>query len=264
MESLDFAEFCGNVKKEGYDGIEMSFPMESISPEERDRRAFLVRDNGLKLIAQHWETFEPDLDKHLAEYEKRLRNLAAVKPDFISSQTGRDWFRFEENLEIIALADSIAEETGLKITHETHRSKMLFAAHITRHFLEKLPDLRLTLDISHWCTVAETLLEDQEDAVALALSRTDHIHARVGFAESPQVPDPSAPEWEEVLNRHLGWWDEVLHQAAASGRDTFTITNEFGPYPYMIHTPYENRPIADQWQINRDMKDRLRERYKSL
>lgn len=253
-----FEEFCKDVKDAGYDGVEMPFPL---AGKERDSLVGVLKDSGLKLIAQHWETFEPDFENHKTEYELRLRNLIKTEPEFISSQTGRDWFSFEQNLEILALAASVAEESGIRITHETHRSKMLFAAHITRAFLEKLPDLRLTLDISHWCNVAETLLEDQEDAVALALSRADHIHARVGFAESPQVPDPSAPEWEEVLNRHLSWWDEVVRQSAEKGRDTFTITNEFGPYPYMIHTPFENKPIADQWKINKDMKDLLSKRY---
>ncbi|GAB1483119.1 hypothetical protein MASR2M78_19350 [Treponema sp.] len=50
---------------------------------------------------------------------------------------------------------------------------------------------------SRWCTVAESYLEDQKEAVDAALSRTDHIHARVGFPEGPQVGDPAAPEWEE-------------------------------------------------------------------
>lgn len=253
-----FEEFCQDAKNAGYDGVEMPF---SLVDKERDSQIRILKDSGLKLISQHWETFEPDFEKHKTEYEMRLRNLVKTEPEFISSQTGRDWFSFEKNLELLALAASVAEESGVKITHETHRGKMMFAAHIARLFLEKLPALRLTLDISHWCNVAETLLHDQEDAVALALSRTDHIHARVGFPESPQVPDPAAPEWEEALNRHLGWWDEVIRQASEEGREILTITNEFGPYPYMIHTPYENKPIADQWQINIYMKDLLKKRY---
>jgi hypothetical protein len=54
---------------------------------------------------------------------------------------------------------------------------MLFAAHITRQFIEKNPALKLTLDISHWCNVHESLLADQKETVDLALSRVGHIHS---------------------------------------------------------------------------------------
>ncbi len=30
--------------------------------------------------------------------------------------------------------------------HETHRSRMLFAAPVARHFMEAVPDLRITFD----------------------------------------------------------------------------------------------------------------------
>ena len=71
---------------------------------------------------------------------------------------------------------------------------ILFAAHIARQFIEKIPELRLTLDISHWTCVAGSLLYDQEETVLKALERTDHIHSRVGLKNGPQIPDHRAPD----------------------------------------------------------------------
>ena len=34
--------------------------------------------------------------------------------------------------------------------------------------LEKMPEIRITLDISHWCNVAGSFLQDQQKAVDLA------------------------------------------------------------------------------------------------
>lgn len=34
---------------------------------------------------------------------------------------------------------------------------------------------------AHWVAVAESFLEDQSEAVKLAIERADHIHARVGY-----------------------------------------------------------------------------------
>ncbi len=75
----------------------------------------------------------------------------------------------------------------------------MYAAHVTKQYIEKYPELKLTLDISHWCNVHESLLQDQQDTVNKALDRTEHIHARIGHQEGPQVNDPRAPEWDEVV-----------------------------------------------------------------
>jgi sugar phosphate isomerase/epimerase len=258
-DQISFDDFISNVSAAGYDGVEMPFPIEE--PEERERRAAALKAAGLKLIAQHWETETGDPEAHADEYEKRLRNLAAADPEFISSQTGRDFFEFEDGLAILARAAKVSEETGTTITHETHRSKLTFAAHITRRFLEKLPKMRLTLDVSHWFCVHERFLADQEDALALAISRTDHIHARIGHDQGSQVTDFRMPEWKGALERHLSVWDRIIERARNEGREKFTVTPEFGPSPYMLCAPGTDKPMAVQWDMNVDMMNLLRDRW---
>ena len=104
------------------------------------------------------------------------------------------------------------------------------------------------------------MLTDQADTVQLALQRTAHIHARVGHPEGPQVNDPRAPEWEKIVARHLGWWDEVIKRQKANGKTT-TILTEFGPPDYMPTEPYTRKPLADQWAVNVYMMQLLRKRY---
>ena len=130
----DFRTFCSDVIEAGYDGVELPFPMEK---DIREAMADELRSRDLKFIAQHWETFEPDFSKHKEEFESRLYTLADTNPEFISSQTGRDWFSFDQNFELLELADKVSERTGATILHETHRGKMLFAAHVAMEFLRK-------------------------------------------------------------------------------------------------------------------------------
>ena len=52
--------------------------------------------------------------------------------------------------------------------------------------------------------VHESGLEDQAENLELAIAHADYIHARVGYAEGPQIPDPRAPEWQHAVERHLG------------------------------------------------------------
>jgi sugar phosphate isomerase/epimerase len=255
--TLPFDDFCRRVKDTGYDGVEMALPFE-----ERDKQAQLnsLAKHGLALIGQYWQSHERDPDEHARNYEKYLRNLLAGKPVLINCQTGKDYFTFAQNQRLFELAARLAAESGVRILHETHRGKALFAAHITRDYLAKLPNLRLTLDISHWCNVHESLLADQAEAVGLALERTDHLHSRVGHPEGPQVNDPRAPEWKDALDAHLGWWDKVVAAHQKSGAP-LTITTEFGPTTYMPALPYTQQPVADQFGINAHMMALLKKRY---
>jgi sugar phosphate isomerase/epimerase len=255
--TLPFATFCQNVKGAGYDGVEMALPLEA---NESQKIVATLKEYKLELIGQYWQSFESDLDEHSQNYEKYLRNLIAAQPVFINCQTGKDFFTVNQNKHLFDLASRISEDTGVKIIHETHRGKSLFAAHIAQDYLTKLPDLRICLDISHWCNVHESMLENQTEAVDLAISRADHIHSRVGHPEGPQVNDPRAPEWEDTLNTHLGWWDKIVEKHRANGTQ-LTITTEFGPATYMPVMPYTQLPIGNQWEINVFMMNLLKNRY---
>ena len=258
-ENLDMNSFLTKVKGAGYDGVEMALPFDAVQREEVLR---LIKQSGLQLIAQHWETSSVDYEIHRKEYRQRLLNLANSKPLFINSQTGKDFFTFEQNAGLIQIAREVSSEYKIKIIHETHRGKFSFAAHITSQFLQKIPDLRLGLDLSHWCNVAESWMDNQPEALDLALTRTDHIHARVGFPEGPQVPDPRVPEWKDALDKHVSWWTRVIDQRKKEGWEIFTITPEFGPYPYMTILPFSKIPIADQWDVNLFMMDYLKTEFK--
>ncbi|MFD1139507.1 sugar phosphate isomerase/epimerase family protein [Larkinella insperata] len=257
--TLPFDPFCQNVKAAGYDGVEMALPFEEAA---RSLILDTLAKYGLQWIGQYWQSLEADPDEHAQNYEMYLRHLCAARPLFINCQTGKDFFTFEQNKRLFDLADRIAAETGVKIVHETHRGKAFFAAHITREYLQQLPAVRLALDISHWCNVHESLLENQVEAVRLALSRTDHLHSRVGHPEGPQVNDPRAPEWAETLNAHLAWWDVVVAEHRQKGVPV-TITTEFGPAPYMPLLPHTQMPIASQWEINVYMMNLLKDRYQN-
>ena len=244
---IDFNLFLTDVKNAGYDGVEMSLP-----PDQNEKASILaaISNHDLLFIAQHWETSDIDFEKHKTEYRSRLVNLATANPMFINSQTGKDFFTFEQNAALIQIAAEVSEQCKVKIIHETHRGKFSFAAHITADYLTRLPGLRLGLDISHWCNVAESYLHDQQPAVDLAISRADHIHARVGYPEGPQVPDPRVPEWKESVDIHIGWWKRIVENNRKAGLPIFTITTEFGPFPYMTSMPFTQQPISNQWDIN--------------
>jgi sugar phosphate isomerase/epimerase len=258
-ENLGWTDFCRQVRDAGYDGVETSLPLNDRRGTEEALSALAAE--GLGLIAQHWETADPDFDRHRAEYRSRMEWLAAAKPAFINSQTGRDWFSPEWNRALIAEAREVSARTSVPILHETHRGKFSFCAAVAATYLRDDPRLRISADFSHWCVVSESLLADQQASLDIAIARADHLHARVGYAEGPQVSDPRAPEWRDALEAHLVWWDRIVERRRGEGAAVFTVTPEFGPAPYMPAIPCTGEPVADQWAVNLHMMDLLRCRW---
>ncbi len=254
-EALSWDLFCKKVKDEGYDGIEYGIPRTD-TEKELDAIWNTAERFGLSIIAQHYDTYEAEFSKHFDLYNSWLQKIRSYPVVKINSQTGKDFFSFDQNKKLIDAASAL----GLNIVHETHRNKFAFAAHIAKEYLEKTPELRITLDISHWVCVAESYLEDQPEAVKIALARTEHLHARVGYPEGPQVPDPQNANWQVALNIHLAWWDKIYERKQKEG-SVLTITPEFGPFPYMVHVPSTGKPVCDQWETNTYMMNLLTKRY---
>ena len=260
-DNITWDDFCKKVKAAGYDGVETPVPFDDA---ERSEIIAALKKYELLLIGQYFQSFEKDFDEHKKSFKRHMEYLAALKPLFIDSQTGKDYFTAEQNSELFGIATEITKQTGVVIAHETHRNKALFAAHITKDLLIRNHDIVITADFSHWCNVSESLLEQQQEAVDMAIGRTIHIHARVGHAESAQVSDPRADEWGEELEAHLSWWDDIVKYRLEGGAQLMTITPEFGPAPYMPALPYTKMPVANQWDINYYMKEMLKWRYAEI
>lgn len=256
-DSLDV--YLDKAKKAGYDGIEIWWPMEIAG---QDELFSALKKYGLE-VGFLCGAQQNNYNEHL-QYFKQMTDAAAnntiQKPLYINCHSGRDFYSYEENKTFIDHTTQLAEKAGVSIYHETHRSRMLFAAPVAKEYLQKNTELRITFDVSHWCNVSESLLQDQEETLSLAIERAGHIHARIGHPEGPQVNDPRAPEWKDAVKAHLAWWDKIVSRKKKTG-ERLTILTEFGPPDYMPAMPYTRQPLANQWEINIYMMDFLRKRY---
>jgi sugar phosphate isomerase/epimerase len=252
---------CAKAKKEGYDGIEMWWPLDKAKQDE----LFAALKKHQLEIGFLCGGSQSNFQEHLDHFKKMIDAAAGntiQKPLYINCHSGRDWFSFEQNKQFIDYTTQVSKQSGITICHETHRSRILYSAPIARQFMEKIPELRITFDVSHWCNVHESFLQDQQETVNMALERVEHIHARIGHQEGPQVNDPRAPEWAEAVKAHFDWWDKVVERKKKNGQ-RLTILTEFGPPNYMPTLPYTRQPLADQWAINVHMMQLLRKRYQS-
>lgn len=254
-------EYCAQVKKDGYDGIEIWWPL---SQKDQDEMFNALKKYNLEvgfLTAGH----ESDYTEHFNSFKKMIDAAATNKiqrPLYINCHSGRDYFSYEQGKTFIEHTTSLSKSTGIKICHETHRSRLLYSAPVARHYIETIPELHITFDVSHWCNVHESLLQDQKETVDMALQRADHVHARIGHPEGPQVNDPRAPEWNDAVKAHLAWWDKIA-ELKKQKAEVLTVLTEFGPPDYMPTLPYTRQPMSDQWAINVYMMKLFRQRYSS-
>ncbi len=256
LESMSLADAAKKVKTAGYDGMEVGAAASRAAEAAR-----AMRDNGLDLILMAFGN-SANFTDHKKQYRADLEALAAQKPRFINAHTGHDYFTFEQNAELIRTATEVSVATGVTILHETHRGRFTYSLPAIQHYLVTFPDMKLTGDFSHWVNVSESYLEPQTDNMTRAINQTEHIHARIGHPEGPQVNDPRAPEWANALEIHAKWWDQIRNRPALAGRD-LTVTCEFGPAPgYLPTLPYTQMPVVSQWDVNLFMKEFLSKRWR--
>ena len=266
-EDLSAKAFLDKVLSHGYDGVEINFPDDQHFVDEFMSELERIRKTShpeFIFIAQQVLSNEKET---LAAYKERLTNrlnfLISLNPHAINSHTGKDFFDFNSNVEILSQTEEIASKSGIPIWHEIHRGRFSFHLRTLLDYLNIFPNLKLIADLSHFCVVSESDLSDQHELLTRIYPNIQHIHARVGFEQSPQVNHPFAPEWKQYLERYTSWWKEIIQLQSQQGNTQFTITPEFGPFPYMPQAPFTQSPLANQWELNIEMKRYLHENLKA-
>ncbi|UWX55212.1 TIM barrel protein [Maribacter litopenaei] len=198
--TISMDAFCEKTKAAGYDGIEVWLPS---AAEDQIALREALEKHDLKIGFLNGTNKSLPFEESLKAYKEHLRKLTLWSPVYINCHTGSDFFSFEQNKAFIDITNKIAAETKIPIYHETHRGRFSYNLPDTKAYLSKIPELRLNLDISHWMVVHESLLEGHDEELKEVISRTGHLHARVGHAEGPQVNDPEAPNgkmpWTGIL-----------------------------------------------------------------
>lgn len=247
--------FFLKTKSSGYDGVEVWLPKNARVQQEVSKG---LKKHQLKVIYLCGTNKSLSFKESLLAYENDLKRAIVQKPYAINSHTGSDFFSFEQNMKFLKLANDLSNKYNIPIHHETHRGRFSYALPETKRYLNSDSAFRLTLDISHWMVVHESLLAQQQQLLDEVTERTDHIHARVGFEEGPQVNNPQAPEWDKALNRHLSIWESIILSHWKTGKP-MTITTEFGPPNYLPTAPFTQKPLSDQWEANVFIMEAIKE-----
>lgn len=266
----DYAAIATEARAAGFSGLEGPLP------ETAGGIAVLghaLAAEGLRFIGEictggassaYWvPRRDADVTEHLRSLTAELARYDTCPFDveFINCMGGLDAWPLTDALSFFAGAMTTAARWQRTISFETHRTRCFYAPWATLPVLRELPELLVTCDFSHWCVVAERLIDTEEEALAAAVTQAHHIQCRVGYPQGPQVPHPAAPEYADCLSAHQRWWKRIWVSQRARGYAVTTMTPEFGADDYLHRLPFTQAPVADLWQIARWMADTERARY---
>lgn len=217
-------------------------------------RAASERELALVLSAySSWPNYEGECDSHkpigahLDTLERALAEIAEMHAGGargsssavlgVNAHSGADSWTEAEGAEFFAqLGARVGGLDVPRLSHETHRARFLRCPFVTRRLLRAHPWVRLTVDLSHWVVVAERLLSSAPEEAMLReeiAPACDHVHARVGTPQAPQVAEPTARACARASERFHSFWAQVWsarERAALSGRDgVLSATVEYGP-----------------------------------
>ena len=269
------------LRAQGWDGVEASLVDIGSTHEERRACVDAARNESMALILSaysSWHNYEGPFDAELTvsghgeAFAFELREIAelhtaspaASSPIVrINAHSGSDAWGESEAHDFFEAALATASSHGDNlppVSHETHRGRYLCCPFATARLLHAQPSLRLTSDFSHWVVKCERLLDTPQETALLhgvLAGAVDHLHARIGTPQAPQVARVTDAAVQHAAERHYAWWAAVWdarEAATLSGRDaTLSATVEYGPVEvrdedgaYVGYTPVgrDLEPIA--------------------
>ncbi|ROO86063.1 sugar phosphate isomerase/epimerase [Actinocorallia herbida] len=142
-----------------------------------------------------------------------------------------------------------AEAAGLPMHLETHRYTLTNDLGFTARLVERVPEVRLALDLSHYVVGNELPDLDEprvEEQIATLLAHGGSVQGRVATREQIQVP-LAFPQHAPAVARFRRWWERAFAAWRERGEnDDCVFLCELGTLPYPVTGP-DGRELSDRW-----------------
>ncbi|WP_307300215.1 sugar phosphate isomerase/epimerase family protein [Neobacillus driksii] len=240
------------IAEAGYNGINGMLP----EGEEAEQWKQLLDQYNLSYSVNAYPKTAEELDVFL----RKAKSFGRV--DFVNVQVMRPFLVGNHAVQLLAEMAELSRSAGIPAYIETHRGTITQDLLRTVEFAERLPELELTIDFSHYVVAGEmrTVSDEAEELLQKLLSRTKSIHARVSNGEQVQIDIPMFEsvgkgeiEFEDPMLKHFQrWWLEGMRcwRQAAKEDEVLPFICELGPPPYAITVRGTNgvqREVSDRW-----------------
>ncbi|CAM4245707.1 sugar phosphate isomerase/epimerase [Paenibacillus endophyticus] len=244
------------IAENGFDGINAFVPSSDDSQLWKEK----LEQYGLSFSVNAYPASTADMSAFI---EKAIQ-FGSV--DYINVQVMKPFLTGEQALELLSGIDALSRHAGIPIFIETHRGTITQDLIRTRQFLEALPELRLTIDYSHYVVAGElhTISSEAEEMLQSLLPHAGSIHTRISNGEQVQI-DPGEAGEHPMLPHFARWWEEAMDQWRAAERresDRFPVVIELGPAPYAItrdEAGARREELGDRWSQALYLKQLVRQ-----
>ena len=143
----------------------------------------------------------------------------------------------------------MADRIGVPVQFETHRNCITNDLYTTLQLLDRIPEMRICADLSHYVVDREfwyPLSDHDMGLISRILHRSDSFQGRVASRQQIQLQLDFAQhqKWVELFKR---WWHEGLADWRARNPEGDCIfVCELGPPEYAM-TDAQGREMSDRW-----------------
>ena len=246
---LSLEENIDKIASAGFDGISTHWYDRKVV----SRVAGLLKQHGLQAEGQCFPKTVDDLKPALEIAAEYNVHHICLQPDVRLR-------RLEDCIPLLEGWQRLAEEAGIDVWIETHRDRMTTDLFFTLDLLDRLPDLRLLGDISHFLVGREFAWPVSDENHALIhriLDSSWAFHGRVASREQVQI-EISFPHHRPWVDLFLGWWEYGFKswKKRANEDATLAFTCELGPKPYAITGRY-GEDTTDRWEESLLMRQEI-------
>ena len=246
---LSLEENIEKIASAGFDGISTHWYDRKVV----SRVAGLLKQHGLQAEGQCFPRTVDDLKPVLEIAAEYNVHHICLQPDVRLR-------RLEDCIPLLEGWQRLAEEAGIDVWIETHRDRMTTDLFFTLDLLDRLPDLRLLGDVSHFLVGREFAWPVSDENHALIhriLDSSWAFHGRVASREQVQI-EISFPHHRPWVDLFLGWWEYGFKswKKRANEDATLAFTCELGPKPYAI-TGRDGEDTTDRWEESLLMRQEI-------
>ncbi len=243
-EEWSLAEKCRRVREAGFEAIECW-----LTDENEREVTDALRAEGLRLALGHHPFQVEDTRKTV----ERARRLGA---DYIFAQPADAFTPEETAVALIRDGHALASAAGVPYFLETHRNTCTETLPQTYRLLERLPEIRVTADLSHFFVIGEFYGWESErlpERLGPVLERVSSFHGRISNGEAVQVDVGDGTG--RVPQVYVEIWAQGMRAWLRDARpgDVLPFASELGPPAYAIVDP-AGREISDRWEQSLVMK----------
>lgn len=172
----------------------------------------------------------------------------------------------DEMVPVIRRWIEMSGEIGMPIQFETHRNCITNDLFVTLQLIERIPEMRLCADLSHYVVDREfwfPLSKCDMGLISAILARSDSFQGRVASRQQIQL-QLDFPQHKKWVDLFKGWWREGLASWRARNADGDCIfTCELGPPEYAM-TGGDGREMSNRWEEALKIKSWIKEIWEDL